>query len=471
MSKETLRSLQFFADLPDADLEWLSQQAEPVAVNAGEVLMEEGAPGDAAYVVVDGEFEITKKADGRDIAIAVRDPGQIIGEMALLDHAPRSATVRAMRAGSVLKIRGEAFQRMLTDSSSAALSLLQTVSRRLRQNEGLLRQSEKMAALGTMAAGLAHELNNPAAAVRRSSDQLRSALTSWLGLTSELQRAGLSLEQVEAVESLGARMAEKRTDLHLDTMAQSDREGEAQAWLETHAMDDAWEVAPTLVAAGWEAESLKKLETAFGPGLPGLVRWLAAGSLVYSLLDEVDIGAGRISEIVRAVKAYSYLDQGPVQQVDIHAGLENTLVILRHKLKEGVQVKREFAADLPLIEAHGSELNQVWTNVLDNAVDAMHGRGEIVLRTRRSGDNVTVEIQDSGPGIPEGIQKRIFEPFFTTKPPGQGTGLGLSIVYGVIQRHGGTITADSPREGGTTFTIRLPLQGQDQGAVGKFEEA
>lgn len=457
MSKDSLRSLQFFAGLPEADLEWLSARAEPVEVKAGEVLMEEGAPADAAYVVVDGEFEIVKKADNRDITIAVRDPGQIIGEMALLDQAPRSATVRALSPSHVLRIRGETFQQMLLDSSSAALSLLQTVTRRLRQNESLLRQSEKMAALGTMAAGLAHELNNPAAAVRRSSDQLRSALTSWAGLTSELQSSEMSAAQRETIEALRAKMELKHSDLNLDPMAQSDRESEVQAWLEAHSVMDAWEVAPTLVAAGWEVASLQGLDGTFtAEHLPLLVRWLAAGGLVYSLLDEVDIGAGRISEIVRAVKAYSYLDQGPVQEVDIHAGLENTLVILRHKLKQGVQVTRQYAADMPHIEAHGSELNQVWTNILDNAIDAMHGQGEITLRTGQSGDNVVVEIQDNGPGIPEAIQKRIFEPFFTTKPPGQGTGLGLHIAYNIVNNHHGAIRLNC-QPGKTVFEVSLPI--------------
>ncbi len=458
MSKEFLRGLQFFAGLPEADLDWLSAQAEPVLVRAGENLMEEGAPGDAAYVVVDGEFEVVKKSDAQSITIAVREPGEVIGEMALLDQAPRSATVRAVRESQVLKIRGETFKRMLLNSSSAALSLLQTVTRRLRQNEELLRQTEKMAALGTLAAGLAHELNNPAAAVRRSSDQLRSALTTWSRLTLELARAQLSEPQIESVEALRLQIESQKTSAaSIDPMLQSDRESEVQAWLEGLGVQDAWEVAPALVMAGWDVKRLADLEGMFGTELlPPLLRWLAAGCLAYSLLDEVDVGTGRISEIVRSVKAYSYLDQGPIQEVDIHEGLENTLVILRHKLKQGVQVTRQYAADLPHIEAHGSELNQVWTNILDNAIDAMHGQGEIVLRTCKSGENISVEIEDNGPGIPAAIQKRIFEPFFTTKPPGQGTGQGLNITYNIINNHHGKIRVAS-EPGKTIFEITLPI--------------
>lgn len=458
MSKEFLRGLQFFAGLPEADLDWLSAQAESVQVRAGENLMEEGAPGDAAYVVVDGEFEIVKKSDAQSITIAVREPGEVIGEMALLDQAPRSATVRAVRDSHVLKIRGETFQRMILNSSSAALSLLQTVTRRLRQNEGLLRQSEKMAALGTLSAGLAHELNNPAAAVRRSSDQLRSALTSWAGLTLELARTELSGPQIESLDALRLQIeSQKASAASLDPMGQSDREAEVQTWLEGIGVQDAWEVAPTLVTAGWDAKRLAELEAVFGTQLlPAVLRWLAAGCLAYSLLDEVDLGTGRISEIVRSVKAYSYLDQGPIQEVDIHEGLENTLVILRHKLKQGVQVTRQYAADLPHIEAHGSELNQVWTNILDNAIDAMHGQGEIILRTSKNGNNISVEIQDNGPGIPPAIQKRIFEPFFTTKPPGQGTGQGLNITYNIVNNHHGSIRLTS-EPGKTLFEVTLPI--------------
>ncbi len=458
MTKKFLRGLQFFAGLPDEDLERLSTQAEPILVRARENLVEEGTPGDAAYVVVDGEFEVIKKADGQSITIAVRDPGEIIGEMALLDDAPRSATVRAVRESHVLKIRGETFQRMLLDSSTAALSLLRTVSRRLRQNEALLRQSEKMAALGTMAAGLAHELNNPAAAVRRSSDQLRSALTAWAGLAFDLPRSELSERQIEAVEGLRSQIESHKTSgVSIDPMVQSDRESEVQAWLEGRGVQDAWEMAPTLVTAGWDVKRLADLDGIFGAELlPRLLRWLAAGSLVYSLLDEVDVGTGRISEIVRAVKAYSYLDQAPIQEVDVHEGLENTLVILRHKLKDGIQVTRQYAADLPRIEAHGSELNQVWTNILDNAIDAMRGRGEITLRTSKNGENVIVEIEDNGPGVPEAIQKRIFEPFFTTKPPGQGTGLGLHIAYNIVNNHHGGIHLTS-QAGKTIFEVKLPM--------------
>lgn len=459
MNRDFLRKLDLFAGLSDSDLDALAAQTEVVSIPAGAHLIEQGAPGDAAYIVVEGEFEVIKKSDVQNIVIAVRQSGEVFGEMALLDNAPRTATVRAVHESKVMVIRGDAFQALLAGSPTAALSMLKTVSLRLRQNEGLLRQTEKMAALGTLSAGLAHELNNPAAAVRRSAGQLRKAITEWANLSAVLADCNLPSEQQRRIDSLRERVESNGgASPELDPMARSDQETAIQAWLEGLGIDEAWELAPALVAAGWDADSMTELQGIFTPeNLKIVIRWLAAGCMAYSLLDEIGLGTERLSEIVGSVKAYSYLDQGPVQQVDLHKGLEDTLVILRHKLKSGVTVKREYAPDLPLIEAHGSELNQVWTNILDNAVDAMQGKGEIIVRTRREGDKVIVELQDNGPGIPEGIQRRVFEPFFTTKPPGLGTGLGLHIAYTVVNNHAGRIDLTS-RPGMTCFQVTLPMQ-------------
>ncbi len=458
MNKEFLRRLELFAGLSEPDLEALASQTEPVTVAAGTDLIQEGAPADAAYVVVDGEFEVIKKSDVQDIVIAVREAGEVFGEMALLDDAPRIATVRAVRDSQVLKIRGEEFESILAHSPTAALSILKTVTLRLRQNEALLRQSEKMAGLGTLAAGLAHELNNPAAAVRRSTGQLRKAVSDWARLTTELASCDFPKRQQRTIDLLKRRVESGReAGAELDPVAQSDLESELQSWIEGLGIEDAWELAPGLVAAGWDTAELAKLADTFEPEhLRIVVRWLASGCMAYALLDEIAMGTERMSEIVRSVKAYSYLDQGPAQQVDIHQGLENTLVILRHKMKGGIAVRREYAPDLPMIEAHGSELNQVWTNILDNAVDAMQGSGEIILRTRAEADKVIVEIQDNGPGVPPEIQKRIFEPFFTTKPPGLGTGLGLHIAYTVVNNHAGRINLTS-EPGLTCFQVTLPM--------------
>jgi signal transduction histidine kinase len=459
VNKDFLRKLPIFEGLSEDDLEWLYQQAVPVSIKTGETLMEEGAPGDSAYIVVDGEFEIVKKSDQQDIVIAVRDQGAVIGEMALIDNAPRMATVRAVSDGNLLKISDKVFFQLISTSTTAVLAILRTVSARLRQNEAMLRQSEKMAALGTLAAGLAHELNNPAAAARRGTEQLRTTLIGWQQLNSELDKLDLEAPQREKLIALRNGLADGgHAGETLDPLALGDRESEIQAWLEDSGVEDAWELSPTLAAAGWDSERLGVLCAAYShPEMEVVVRWLAAGFTVYSLIADVHMSAERISEIVKSVKVYSYLDQAPVQEVDIHGSLDNTLVILRHKTKEGIKVVREYAPDLPRIQGYGSELNQVWTNILDNAIDALDGKGQITLRTYAKDGHVFVEIQDDGPGIPPEIQQRIFEPFYTTKAPGVGTGLGLHISYSIIHKHHGQISVTS-QPGETCFQVKLPLQ-------------
>ncbi len=457
MIVDSLRRLSLFAGLPDSDLDWLAERAEPLSIEAGSNLIEEGQPGDAAYIVLDGEFEVIKKSGHQNIVIAVREGGEVFGEMALIDRSPRTATVRAVRRSDVLKIGGDVFQQLLTHSPSASLSILQTVIQRLRQNDALLRQNEKMAALGTLAAGLAHELNNPAAAVRRSADQLRSALDNWTSAMIEVQRLSLAQDHMQLIDGLKARVASSEGLVAIDPLERGDREYEMQSWLEGRGLPDAWQLAPSLVSGGWTPATLSKLEADFpAPAVAPIVRWMAAGLLVYSLLDELDLGASRVSEIVKAVKAYSYLDQAPIQEVDVHEGLENTLIILRSKLA-GIQIVRDYAPDLPHIEAYGSELNQVWTNILDNAAYVLEGHGSIRLHTFTDDGQVCIEIQDSGPGIPPDVQQRIFEPFFTTKPPGIGTGLGLHIAYSIVNNHYGRIRVTS-EPGSTCFEVSLPVR-------------
>ena len=459
MSVKFLKQLPLFAGLSDADLDWLIENAQPVEVQAGEVLIREGDPGDAMFIVLDGEFEITKQSGPQEISLALRQPGEVIGEMSLLDHSPRSATVRALRLSRLLMVSDATFDRLLSTSPSAALTILHTVTTRLRQNEALLHEREKLAGLGTLAAGLAHELNNPAAAAKRAALQLREALAAWEKATLRLDACSFNREQAERVKALRGQIIERAsTPDQLDPLTRSDRESDVQAWLEDHHTDNAWELAPMLVSHGWDVAGLDELAAAFSPAdLPAVCHWLGAGGTVYALLDEVGQSAERISEIVGAVKTYSFLDQAPVQNIDVHDGLEKTLVILRHKLKHGVRVTRDFAPDMPRIEAYGSELNQVWTNIIDNAIDAMNGQGELRLRTRRRDAAVVVDITDSGPGIPAKIQSRIFEPFFTTKPPGVGSGLGLNISYNIVQKHLGDIKVFS-RPGETTFTVTLPIR-------------
>jgi len=272
---------------------------------------------------------------------------------------------------------------------------------------------------------------------------------------------GLNLEreQLQKVKELDALAMERAgKPVNLDALARSDRESGLETWLENQGIDNAWELAPALVNMGYKDEELRTLAEYFdSTRFPVVIDWLTCTHTIHGLLSEISLGTGRIAEIVRALKTYTYMDQAPVQDVDVHEGLDNTLIILHNKLKKGVTVHRRYAKALPCIQANGGELNQVWTNIIDNAIDAMQGRGTLILRTRMEDSWVIVEIEDDGRGIPKEIQSKIFDPFFTTKPPGQGTGLGLNISRNlIVQKHRGQIDVSS-EQGKTCFTVRLPI--------------
>ncbi len=431
--------------------------AKPVSLRAGEFLMKQGDTGDAAFVVVKGEFEVTKQSGQSVIKIDVRNPGDVLGEMALLSRSPRSASVVAITDCEVLRISPQAFENLLSTSSTAALAVLHWVMNRLSQNDSLLHQQERMAALGTLSAGLAHELNNPAAAAQRSAAELQKTVVKWQALTHEIESVAFKENQTDWLNQFmqdATRRFESR--VKLEALEKIDLVDQLQSWLEAGGIESAWEVAPAMVNCGWTIESLKELKASAVFKLS--VQWLGASCLMMELLSEVQLTAARVSGIVRAMKSYTYLDLAPLLEVDVHEGLENTLVIMQHKLKQGVTVKREYAPNLPRIEAYASELNQVWTNIIDNAVDAMNGDGVIVLRTYVEDHHVVVEIIDNGPGIPENILMRIYEPFFTTKPPGSGTGLGLHISHDIIanHHHGQLLVMSKPGE--TVFKAVLPIK-------------
>jgi len=459
---ELLRQSPLFAGLRTEDLDWLNSQSEIVTVSAGELLMKQGDPGDSAYLILDGEFEVLLRSGEQEVPIAVRGGGDVIGEMALIDMAPRSASVRALQEGHLMRISQPIFERLLTSSPAVVMSVLSTVMGRLRNTESALRHQEKMASLGTLSAGLAHELNNPAAAAQRSSAHLRQAVMDWQNLAEPLFQQAARSNLTGWLQSLNADSYRRSTmPRDTDPLERIDRTDRIQTWLEARNISEAWELAPTLASSGWDIESLEEIQSnlqaaELGCSLEDIIRYVEASSSLYTLVDEVYHSAERISQIVNSVKSYAYLDQAPIQEVDVHQGLENTLVILQHKLKQGVAIHREYAHNLPCIEAYGSELNQVWTNIIDNAVDAMGGKGELTLRTYPRDENVIIEIADNGPGIPPDIQERIFDPFFTTKPPGSGSGLGLHTSYNiVVHRHKGLIQVKS-QPGETCFQVTLP---------------
>ncbi len=461
MIYDFLKRVPLFADLPDEVLREICQRSEEVHLPAGRELFAEGAPGDKAYITMEGQVEVVKQSSGREVLLAVRGPGEVIGEMALLEATPRMATVRARTDSTLAAIPKAQLDHLLTTSLPVARALFYTVLGRWRATESMLRQSEKMAQLGTLSAGVAHELNNPAAAVKRGADQLREAVLQYEQAQTALGRLQLGQAQQAALTQLRERaQAMASRPAELDALARSDHEAELESWLDEHGVQDAWELTPSLVDLGYSPQDLEALAGKFeADDLRAVIGWMNAMYTLHNLLVEVSHGATRISDIVKALKGYVYLDQAPTQSVNIHEGIDNTLLILRSKLTAGISVRREYAADLPRIEAYGSELNQVWTNIIDNAADALKGQanGLITIRTRKEDSFAVVEIEDNGPGIPPEIQPRIFDPFFTTKPPGQGTGLGLDITYNiVVYRHRGEIKVTS-QPGKTCFQVSLPI--------------
>jgi signal transduction histidine kinase len=464
--RATLGRFPLFADLSDQDLERLARAARRMSVPEGTVLLEEGTPGDRFYVILRGEFEVTRNEGGRTAILDVLGPGGFLSEMSILEERPRSASARAVRDGEVLALEPEDFMDLLARSPGAALAMLRTVTARLRSTESALIAHGRMAGLGTLAAGLAHELNNPAAAIVRSTDLLARALREWHRRCAELARLPLSERGVrtlrDAEEDL-QRMQERPPSSSESRAEEQDLED----WLGSQGVEGAWELAPVLAQAGWHRSRLDDLREALAPAhLEPALRWVAAGTEAFALVREMGQAGRAISGIVAGVRSYSSPGRGPMRQVSVQESLATALSVLKGKLGRDVVILQDLPRDLPTVEAHPGELSQVWANLLDNALDAMGGTGTVQIRARGSEEGVVVEVMDSGPGIPPEVRPRIFDPFFTTKPQGKGTGLGLAITYGiVVNRYRGSIRVDS-RPGRTVFEVAIPAR-SPQGASAK----
>jgi signal transduction histidine kinase len=456
-----LDAVGLFAGLPEEDLERLSDGVTELQLDAGSELFAEGDEGESAFVIVDGEVEIVKRALNRDVLLAVQGPGTVIGEMALLHRAPRMASGRARSATTLLEIPWATFDAILETSAAAARRTMDIVLGRFRANQAQLQQGERMAQLGTLTAGLAHELNNPAAAVQRGAEQLATRIAGY-GTAYANAVAALDEGSVDAFERVITDAAQRATHPSgLDPISRADNEADLEDWLGARTSMAAWEIAPSLAELGYTTGDLDLIASDFGAAGEPVVNAITATASVSGLIHEIEEGASRLSIIVRALKSYTYLDQAPVQDVDLARGIDDTLLIMKQKT-EGIDIRRRYAEDLPRIEAYGSELNQVWTNLIDNAADAIRQSdrtdGVITIRAFPVDSGVAVEVEDNGPGIPDELQTRIFDSFFTTKPPGSGTGLGLDISRSIVMtRHGGVITVAS-EPGKTVFRVELPLR-------------
>ena len=458
MQVAELRALGIFDGLTDEQLGELIAGGTEVAIEPGAELFREGAPADFWWVLVDGAIDLLRHVGREETVVARMDePGRWAGGFRAWDEAGTYlATGRGARPGRVLQVPAE----VLRDRSTAWFPfgghLIRGLYHTARSIESTVRQRESLVTLGTLAAGLAHEINNPAAAATRSVDALESASQTMLSALARLADDDISAAQFAGLDGLRQEVEPQAVDP--DPLARADREQELGAWLSRHAVAGAWRLAPPLAAAGIDPGWCARAETILaGSSLEPALEWVASTSSVSTLLAELKESTRRISELVAAMRSYSQLDRASLQKIEVADGLETTLVMLSHKLS-GIAVHRDYGAEVAPIEAYAGELNQVWTNLIDNAIDAMDGEGTLRVATRNADDGVVVEIADTGSGMPPEVAAHAFEAFYTTKDVGKGTGLGLDIARRiVVERHGGTITIDS-QPGRTVLRIQLPLR-------------
>jgi signal transduction histidine kinase len=463
---DALRELFLFEKLSDEQLAWLAERGEVRSYPAGVTVYAAGEPATTLFVLLEGTLSMTVRAGGAEVETLRTDyRGAYAGAFFAYLDAPSArsygGSVRAVTGCRFWELPAPDFAWAMREWFPMATHMLEGFAIQGSATQEMVSTRERLVALGTVTAGLTHELNNPATAAARATATLHQRLEGLWDELAALTGGELAAGQVAAlVDLVRQAIGHDAEPPALSPLQVSDREDELGGWLEEHGVDDAWDLAPPLVAAGIDAGRLEQVAAGVPAELlPRAVGVLAAACEAESLLDEVAEATGRITKLVGAAKQYTQMDRSPLQHLDVHDGLESTLTMLGHRLGDGIQVVRDYDRSLPKLPAYEGELNQVWTNLIDNAVDAMGGRGTLTVRTRLDGDHVLVEIGDTGAGIPEAVAAHIFEPFYTTKPVGRGTGLGLDICWRiVVQRHGGDLKFTST-PGDTRFQVLLPTGG------------
>jgi signal transduction histidine kinase len=455
VEKSELLQIPVFAELPADQIEWFISEAEEVFLKPGIDYIQQGDPADSMFVVLEGQQQIRGEFGGESFSF-VSKTGDIGGVLPFSRMKFYSVSARAMTESRALRFPVAKFNQLVQRMPELTQRLVGLMSDRIREATRIEQQRDRLAALGKLSAGLAHELNNPASAAKRATSQLRSTMKRIKDASHELGRRDLSVAQKGEIEKLETLIVQQDGPPP-DTLAISILEEEIDSWLREHGQNDLWQLAADLAHKNIHPESLEQLYATLDAetARAALVR-IAASLEIANLLAEIENSTSRISDLVLAIKEYTFMDQSPVQNVDIVKSLETTLTILNHKLKRGVTVKRDYEKLPFLVNSFGSELNQVWTNIIDNAIDAMGGKGELRIRTYKEDSCVVVEIGDNGPGISDKTLPHIFEPFFTTKGVGEGTGLGLDTVQRIVRKHRGHIQVES-EPGDTRFQIWLPL--------------
>jgi signal transduction histidine kinase len=459
MSFHELRAIAMFNGLSDDQLLDLITIGEELRFVPGEELFHEARPADYWWVLLEGVISLVRRAGPEEAVLGTMDaPGQWAGGFQAWDaHGVYMATGRGAAAGRVLRVPAVLLRDRANVWFPFGVHLIMGFVNTVRNIESMARQREALVALGRLAAGLAHEINNPASAATRAVDALEDTSTALLSSLGRLAEGSISAGQLVALDTL--RREIEPPSGFTDPLAVADREDALSDWLVGHGVERHWLIAPPFAAAGLDDAWCERAAALLGGGpLEAELEWIASSLSLATLISEAKQSTRRITDLVDTVKSYSQLDRASMQQMDLTEGLESTLMMLAHKLPGGVTVVRDYGDDVPPIEAIAGELNQVWTNLIDNAVDAMRGTGTLRVSTRVHENGVVVEIGDTGPGMPKEVQAHAFEPFYTTKDVGEGPGLGLDISRRIIvERHGGEITIES-RPDETVLRVRLPLR-------------
>jgi signal transduction histidine kinase len=463
---ERLRQAPILSSLKDDELRCLKGVHEIHLENGG-VLARQGEAAHHFWILLEGELHLYQTgSDGKEIDLAAVPVGSAFGEVPLLANIPNAVSVRATVACSLAQFDEEAFWNLMTSCPHVRKAILGNMATRFQKLQSHAVQQEKMASLGTLAAGLMHELNNPGAAARRAASQLRENLTRLVELSAKFTKSGMTPEQKSCMIDLQEHALSKKQPVLMNSLEQSDAEEALAEWMENHDIENAWKMAPTLVSMGINARDLECAREAFeGASLSDALSWLDALVSSMQLVGTIEESIGRVSDLVYAVKSYAYEGKGKNQSLDVNNSIHATLVILAHKLRaKEIALEKDFAADLPLLQTDYSGLNQIWTNLLDNAIDAVPQGGRIGVRTwaekspsdvKNPHTEICISISDNGSGIPIECQPHIFDPFYTTKPVGVGTGIGLGIVHRIVEQYHGSVHFSSV-PGNTEFVVRLP---------------